>query len=448
MRKYDSYKDSGIDWIGEIPKHWELKRLKDILSFGTGLSITKQNLKDVGVPCVNYGEIHSKFGLRLDTRIHKLKCVDEKYLEESPKAIIRKGDFVFADTSEDVEGAGNFTHLRNEEDVFAGYHTVTAKPKRNLNSTFLAFEFDSLDFRTQIRQSIKGIKVFSVTQSILKNTKVWMPPIEEQTQIANYLDQKATQIDNLITKKEQLIQLLEEERIAIINQAVTKGLNPKAPMKDSGIEWLGEIPEHWEKYRVDWGTKIVRGNTGFKRDELLESGDYVALQYGKTYKVDVVDDSFNFYVNSEFYKESQVVEKGDTILVSTSETMEDLGHTCFYDRDNLGLIGGEQILLKPNPKLLYGKYLYQYARQFSMELRRYAKGLKVFRFNTSDLKRLFFAIPPLEEQIQISDFLDRETMRIDSLTENMMKEIELLKEYKTALISEVVTGKVDVRNEN
>ena len=180
---------------------------------------------------------------------------------------------------------------------------------------------------------------------------------------------------------------------------------------------------------------------------MLESGEYVALQYGKTYKVDIVDESFKFFVNNEFYKQSQIVSRGDTILISTSETVEDLGHTCYYDKENIGLLGGEQILLKPNRKILSEKYLYHYAGQFCLEMRRYAKGLKVFRFNTNNLKQIFIAIPSLEEQILIADYLDRETIRISEVISRTKKEIELLKEYKTSLISEVVTGKVDVRGE-
>ena len=165
---------------------------------------------------------------------------------------------------------------------------------------------------------------------------------------------------------------------------------PYPKYKESGIEWLGEVPEHWESYRIDWVSTIVRGNTGFKKDELLDAGDFVALQYGKTYKVDGINNTFNFYVNSEFFKNSQVVHRGDTILISTSETIEDLGHSCFYSREELGLIGGEQILLKPNSKLVFGKYVYYYSTVFCNELRKYATGLKVFRFNIDDLKNINF----------------------------------------------------------
>jgi len=218
---------------------------------------------------------------------------------------------------------------------------------------------------------------------------------------------------------------------------------PYLKYKESGVEWLGEVPEHWESYRIDWVSTIVRGNTGFKKDELLDAGDFVALQYGKTYKVDEINNTFNFYVNSEFFKNSQVVHRGDTILISTSETIEDLGHSCFYSREELGLIGGEQILLKANSKLVFGKYVYYYSTVFCNELRKYATGLKVFRFNIDDLKNIFMSMPPLSEQTTIANYLDKATAKIDTLIQKQERLIELLKEKRQALISHTVTKGLD-----
>jgi len=213
--------------------------------------------------------------------------------------------------------------------------------------------------------------------------------------------------------------------------------------KDSGVEWLEETPEHWENYRIDWTSTLVRGNTGFKKDELKENGEYVALQYGKTYKVNEVNETFKFYVDSEFYKSSQVAHYGDTILISTSETIEDLGHSCFYNREDLGLIGGEQILLKPNTELVFGKYLYYYSKVFCNQLSKYATGLKVFRFNIDDLKNIFIPISPLQEQQTIANYLDRATAKIDTLIEKQTKLIEILKEKRQAVISTAVTRGLD-----
>ena len=213
--------------------------------------------------------------------------------------------------------------------------------------------------------------------------------------------------------------------------------------KDSEIEWLGNKPSHWNNYRIDWITEFLRGNTGLKKDELLEVGKYVALQYGKTYKVDEVDNTFNFYVNSEYYKRNQTVKRGDIILISTSETIEDLGHSCFYNREEIGLLGGEQILLKPKTKIINEKYLYYFSKVFCGELRKYATGLKVFRFNTDDLKKVFIAIPSPEEQIAIAQYLDAKTQAIDKKINLLNKKAETYKELRKSIINDAVCKGLD-----
>ena len=187
----------------------------------------------------------------------------------------------------------------------------------------------------------------------------------------------------------------------------------------------------------------IRGNSSFKKDELLNNGKYVALQYGKTYKIEQVDNSFNFYVNDEFYKLGQIVEYGDTILISTSETVKDLGHSCFYARSDVGLVGGEQILLKPITNTIFDKFLYYSSRVFCPKLVKYSTGLKVFRFSTDDLKNIFLSIPPLIEQQAIADFLDNATSKIDTLIAKQQDLIKLLKEKRQAVISHAVTKELD-----
>jgi type I restriction enzyme S subunit len=432
MKKYDNSKDSGIAWIGEIPMQWNVKKAFYHFKAEKGKKaalLTKEYCGTIeGIYPVYSGQTENK-GI--------MSLIDEYEFDFSD-------DGCLLSTTVGAK-AMSVSYLTGKFSLSQNCMVITSRNKNEIDNRFFFYQFQPIFkfHRGLIPDHIQP----SFRMDDLYQFKIITPSKEEQTQIANYLDQKTTQIDQLINQKKRFIELLQEERTAVINQAVTKGLDPTFKMKDSGIEWLGEIPEHWKSYRIDWVTNIVRGNTGFKKDELLASGEYVALQYGKTYKVDIVDDSFNFFVNSEFYKESQIVSKGDTILISTSETIEDLGHTCYYDKEQDGLLGGEQILLKPNQKLLFEKYLYHYAKRFCVELKQYAKGLKVFRFNTNDLKSIFIAIPKIEEQIQIANFIDLENNRIDTAIGKMFKEIVLLKEYKTALISEVVTGKVDVREE-
>jgi type I restriction enzyme S subunit len=214
-------KDSGIEWLGEIPEHWDVKKLKQVFNSSKGLTITKENLESDGIPCVNYGEIHSKFGFEVDIDKHQLKCVNPTYLESDYKSLIQTGDFVFADTSEDVSGAGNFTYLKSNHEIFAGYHTIILRAIVDIESRFFAYQFDSIPYRTQIRQSVKGIKVFSITQGILKNTSLWIPPIDEQKQIIEFLDIETDRIVSLKNSTRKEIELLKEYKTALISEVVT-----------------------------------------------------------------------------------------------------------------------------------------------------------------------------------------------------------------------------------
>ena len=216
-------------------------------------------------------------------------------------------------------------------------------------------------------------------------------------------------------------------------------LKPYTKYKPSNIAWLGDIPEHWEVIKLTGMCSFVRGNSSFKKDELLSEGKYVALQYGKTYKVNEVDKKYQFYVNDEFYKVSQIVNYGEVIFISTSETIEDLGHSVFYNRSDLGLLGGEQMLLKPKRDLVNGKYLYYSSKIFAKELKKYATGVKVFRFNISDLKTIYTSIPPLEEQTAIANFLDYKLSKIDRFIQKKKQLIKLLNEQKAGIINDAVT---------
>ena len=214
-------KASGVDWIAEIPEYWTIKKFRFSFDFGKGLNITKENLQDNGIPCVNYGEIHSKFGFELNPEIHKLLCVSEEYLKKFPKSLLNEGDFVFADTSEDFDGAGNFTYFNSSEATFAGYHTVITRPLINFNSRFIAYFFDSLAYRKQVRKRMKGVKVYSITQSILKDTQLLLPSELEQDEVVRFLDTETNKIKNAIDIQESQIKKLKEYKTTLINSAVT-----------------------------------------------------------------------------------------------------------------------------------------------------------------------------------------------------------------------------------
>lgn len=215
-------KNSGVDWIGDIPEHWDVIRFRNAFRFNKGLNITKENLNDEqGILCLNYGEIHSKYGFEFIPNVHPLKFVDESYLKNNQKSLLNDGDFVFADTSEDIEGSGNFSYINGQDLVFAGYHTLIAKPKINFNSRFIAYVLDSSAFRNQVRLRVKGVKVFSITQAILKTTFIWLPTEQEQNEIVKYLDEKMQKFNNAKIAYQIQIDRLKEYKNILINQAVT-----------------------------------------------------------------------------------------------------------------------------------------------------------------------------------------------------------------------------------
>ena len=214
-------KPSGVEWLGDVPEHWEVKRNRFVFVFSKGLSITKENLQEDGIPCINYGEIHSKYGFEFNPTDNELKCAAKEYSDAFGNCLLNEGDFVFADTSEDYEGSGNFSYLNQGEPAFAGYHTIIARPLTAVNSRFFAYVFDSVPHRLQIQITVKGVKVFSISQGVLKDIYSWMPSLGEQTTIVEFLDQETARIDAIIRETERSIELLKEHRSALITAAVT-----------------------------------------------------------------------------------------------------------------------------------------------------------------------------------------------------------------------------------
>lgn len=442
MKTYKKYKDSGINFIGNIPEHWEVKKVGHFLEFSRGLPITKRNLKDEGIPCVNYGEIHSKFGFSVNPEINSLKCVDENYLETSEQSLLKRGDFVFADTSEDIEGSGNFTCLNSDIPTFAGYHTIIIR-HQNINYKFLAYYFDSLEYRNQIRSEVYGIKVFSITQAILKKSSFILPPKTEQTAIANYLDRKTEDLDHLIEEKKQLVLLYQEEKTAIINQAVTKGVNSEVKLKDSGIEWLGDIPEHWEvkPLKVMISKKIDnRGKTPQYSDtgkpmleikQISEKHKHPIEQFEKFVDINILQN----YVRDELLE-------GDIIIATVGATA---GKCCIVPKNPYYFIAQNVIGFRFH-KEYSSDFVYYLIQSDFFKQSLYA----INKSNTIDnLKVSVFVnnnVPTTEysEQIEITQHIEKESARIDAKIAKAEKYINLLAEYRTAIISEVVTGKIKV----
>jgi len=421
---YSSYKDSGIEWVEDVPAHWEVKKFKRVF-----YEIKKRSNPELNCGSISFGKVVYK---------------DDEKIPESTKRsyqVVQKGDFLVNPLNLNYDLISLRIALSDIDVVVSSGYIVLSNTVK-LDKTFYKYFLHRFDvaFMKLLGSGVRQ----TLNWNDIANCDLIFPPLPEQTAIAAFLDRKTALIEQAIGIKHKQIELLKERRQILIHKAVTRGLNPNAKMKDSGVEWIGEIPDGWEVKKLFGICNFIRGNSTFSKDELLYNGDYVALQYGKTYKVDEINDSYGFYINEEFYKETQIVKYDDTILISTSETIEDLGHSAYYNRNDLGLIGGEQILLNPKNKKIDGHYLYFYSKLFSRELRKYATGIKVFRFNVNNLKTIYISIPPLSEQKQIVEFIKIANTKTSTAISLKEQEIEKLKEYKATLINSAVTGKIKV----
>jgi type I restriction enzyme S subunit len=429
--RYSSCISSKTLWQKEIPSHWQETELRMLFADNKNKNI---GLVERNLLSLSYGKLKRK---DIDNATGLVPASFEGY------QIIDKGFIVlrFTDLQNDKKSL-RVGYVEERGIITSAY--IGLAPKADIHSKYFYYQLHFLDKIKYFYNLGGGVRQSLAFKEFGRET-VLIPPKEEQTAIARFLDYKLAKINRFIQKKKQLIKLLNEQKAAIINQAVTKGLDPNAKTKDSGIEWLGKIPEHWNTIKLSAVCGFVRGNSSFQKDELLSEGKYVALQYGKTYKVDEVDEKYQFYVKDEFYKDSQVVKYGDVIIISTSETVEDLGHSVFYNRLDIGLLGGEQVLLRPKHDKVNGKYLCYSSKIFAKELRKYATGVKVYRFNIGDLKTIYISVPPFQEQVEIVNHIETESQRINTTISKIEKELALTEEYKTALIAEAVTGKIDVR---
>ncbi|OYQ72984.1 hypothetical protein B9T20_08060 [Wohlfahrtiimonas sp. G9077] len=437
--KYESYKDSGIDWLGEIPRDWGIVRFTDSFVFSKGLTITKKDLKETGIPCISYGEVHSKYPFMFDPNKNRFKCVDNQFLKTNRSSLINYEDFIYADTSEDIEGSGNFSQLISKDNaIFAGYHTIICRYQLNDNKKFIAFFLDSLAYRHQVRKQVKGVKVYSITQSILKNTNLCLPTLQEQNLIAKFLDQKTSQIDEAIRIKEKQIELLKEQKQIMIQNAVTKGLDPNVKMKDSGVDWIGEIPEHWS---VLPGFTIFKenkdSNKGMKRDTVL------SLSYGNIIikpeekLVGLVPESFETY---------QLVNSGDIIIRCTDLQNDKTSLRTGIARDN-GIITSAYINLRV-VNSSNKDYVHEFLHVFDITkaMYKYGSGLRQ-NLTFKDFKYLSILQPSIKEQNEIVEFLAAISKNIEDYNELLQQQISKLKEYKTTLINSAVTGKIKVTPE-
>ncbi len=452
MKKYNSYQASGIEWLEKIPEHWNVDRLKNFFSFGTGLSITKKNLLDIGIPCVSYGEVHSKYGFEVNPEIHSLKCVSKEYLNTSKKSLLKKGDFIFADTSEDIKGSGNFTYLNSDIKVFAGYHTIAAKPKRKLNHRYVAYLFDSISFRRQFQSNVTGIKVYSITQSLLNKLNIFFPTAVEQIAIANYLDSKTQVIDKKINLLNKKIDCYRELRKSIINETITNGHDKKVKLQSRSFEFV--IPENWVKYRLKDLGSLFSGLSGKSGDDFSHDNSPHNKQF-----IPFTNIANNIYLKRnhlgkvviyENEKQNQV-KKGDIFFLMSSEGYDDIGKSATLAEDfdetylNSFCKGFRVNPRKANPYFLNYLMLSDYYRQLLIVE---GKGFTRINLKMEKINDFQVYIPKsIAVQNELVKYLDAKLDMIAKIILNIENQVCKLVELRKTLINDVVTGTIKITQE-
>lgn len=427
IQRYQSYKNSGVEWLGEIPEHWEALANKFIFNLkknqvgkkSSDYVLLSLTLKGIVIRNLENG---GKFPAEFDT-----------YQE------VKKGDFIFC--LFDVEETPRCVGLSDFEGMITGAYTVM-EPNDNFDRNFLYYFYLNLDADKRMKPLYTGLRN-TISKDNFFAFKTFVPPLQEQNAIAQFLDDKIVKIEEAIAIKEQQIVLLKERKQILIHKAVTQGLNPNVKLKDSGVEWIGEIPEHWEVKRLASFGKFSKGG-GFSKADLVETG-VSAILYGDIYtKYDISIKKEVRFISTETAKKSIKIDKHDLLFTGSGETMEDIGKCVVFLNDKTAFAGGDVIIFKQNENdsLFLSFTLNTEGAKF--EKARFSKGEIIVHTYGSKLRNIYIPIPPISEQKEIATFIETGTQKIETAIALKQQEIEKLKEYKVSLINSVVTGKVKV----
>jgi len=441
MKRYPVYKDSGIDWLGEIPEHWQVIRLKYLIAEKLKYGANEEAiLEDKNLPrYIRITDFDMEGKLKNDTFKSLEINVARDYL-------LSEGDILFARSGATV---GKTFQFKNYQGLacFAGYLIKAVPKKKLIFSDYLYFftKSGAYDFwKTAIFSQATIQNIGADKYSCLS---VPVPPIQEQKTIAHFLDYKIEQIEQLIRNKQRLIKLLNEQKIAIINRAVTKGINPNAPMKHSGIEWLGEIPAHWEVKRLGWICNEINDINHEMPPAVAEGVPFLSAK-------DLLDDgTLNFTYDIKMISEEDFQRLSKKVLPQKDDII--------YSR--IGARLGKARRVKTNKKFLisYSCCVVRVKQETAIpelirlildsefvltEAKLRTVGVGVPDLGLREIARFPIPLPPMEEQEKITKYLIQEIANIDLAIAQIEKEIELIQEYRTTLISDAVTGKIDVRS--
>ncbi|MDP3150656.1 MAG: restriction endonuclease subunit S [Ignavibacteria bacterium] len=454
------YKLNDCKWLNRLPDTWDSKRLKYVSKVKPSNVDKKTEENEIPVSLCNYNEVYKNDFI--DSYLTFMEASASS--EEIAKFQIIKDDVIITKDSETPEEIALPAYVvENLPNTLCGYHLSLIRTDKNvLSGSYLFRLFQSKQFNAQFTVAANGITRFGLDTYSIKNAVVALPSLPEQQTIAKFLDYKTTQIDELIEKKEQLLKLLEEKRIALITNAVTGKLSTSPPwrglrggsqldkhnnvtMKPSGISWLGNIPSNWYVCQLKYVAKISYG-IGGEIDKSITKGVRLLSLPNVSKEGDLLLDEENYIELSEDEKESLLLKEGDLLFNWRNGSSDHLGKTVIINSSDE--FTHVSFLLRIRFKKKFDSRYFKYLLH-GFRMTRYFSSSKAGvnnTFNLSELSELRIIVPTKYDQKNISDYLDLEIDRILKLKSTIINAIEKLKEYRTSLITSAVTGKIDLRN--
>ena len=423
-RAYPEYRDSGVEWLGDVPVHWEIKRL------GQFFEERREKVSDKDYPALS---------VTMQGIVPQLETAAKTDAGDNRKLVL-KNDFVINSRSDRKGSSGVSTYAGSVSLI-----SIVMAP-RKIVPAFVHHLLRSYPFQEEFYRYGKGIvaDLWSTNSSEMKSILIPNIPESEQRKIANFLDHETAKIDTLIEKQQQLIKLLKEKRQAVISHAVTKGLNPDAPMRDSGVEWLGEVPGHWAVAKLSFRYEVLLGKM---LDDKKITGNHLGAYLRNT---DVQWDSINDedLPVMDFRPEEQErfsVRKGDLVVCEGGE----IGRSAIWKNEDSCFYQKALHRLRPLVRLKDDTRFMFYVLFDAVHQERFISGAgkaTIAHLPAEAFRQYRFSFPPYEEQLEISEFLDKQKEQYDLIEAKAVQQISILQERRTALISAAVTGKIDVRD--
>ena len=435
MKRYSEYKDSGVKWIGEIPGHWDLLRAKNIFE----RQFRPVRDCDEVVTCFRDGQVTLRKNRRVEGFTESLKEIGYQGIRKGDLVIHQMDAFAGSIGVSDSDGKGTPVYI-----------CCLPKDSNNVNVYFYAYLLREMARSGFIKSLYRGIRERSSDFRFDTFAVQWLllVPIEEQQEIVTYLDSKVAKIDEYISIAEKKIAALEELKQTIITEAVTRGIHKEVPMKDSGVKWIGMIPEHWKVLCLKYLSKIKGriGYRGYTAADLVSEGEGAFVIGGKHINQCILNTESPDYISWDKYYESPeiMVSKGDIVMAQRGS----LGKVALIDKEiNEATINPSLVLIKDI--CCDASFLYFYLRSNStltlIELLNTATAVPMI--SQKQIEKMPIPLPPLPEQQEIVTYIEAKVAKIDQLCQAERSQIEKLKEYKQRLISDVVTGKVKVTND-